>query len=162
MHFYHSKNLPGWPEIAATFDHTRFHDNDNRIHVRPRNRSSHKHLDNESGFDRSGDGMAPGGLLTFFAYRGKIEGQNHKKHLPPQNALDQQADNKAIARLLYLFDFDQGSAEILRVQKQYRLAVGPDTGLPISQDARPFALQLVACRDDVCHFETDMMHAAIR
>ena len=96
MHFYHSKNLPGWPEIAATFDHTRFHDNDNRIHVRRRNQSSHKHLDNESGFDRSRDGMVPDGLLAFFAYRGKIEGQNHKKHLPPQNALDQQADNKAM------------------------------------------------------------------
>ena len=106
--------------------------------------------------------MAPGGLLTFFSYRGKIEGQNHKKYHPLQNVLNQQADNKAIAKLLYLFDFDQGSAEILRVQKQYRFAVGPDTGLPISQDARPFALQLVACRDDVCHFETDMMHAAIR
>ena len=153
------KNLPGWPEIAATFDHTRFLDNKNRIHVRRRNRSWHKHPDNESGFDRSVDGMAPDSLFTFFAYRGKIEGQ---KYHPLQNVLNQQADNKAIAKLLCLFDFDQGSAEILRVQEQYRLAVGPDTGLPISQDARPFALQLVACRDDVCHFETDMMHAAIR
>ena len=156
------KNLPGWPEIAATFDHTRFLDNKIRIHVRSRNRSWHKHPDNESGFDRSVDGMAPDSLFTFFAYRGKIENQNQKKHDPLQNLLNQQAYNKAIAQLLYLFDFDQGSAEILRVQEQYGLAVGPDTGFPISQDARPFALQLVACRDDVCHFETDMMHAAIR
>ena len=130
--------------------------------MRRRNQSSHKHLDNQSGFDWSEDGMAPDDHLTFFAYRGKIGGQSHKKHHPPQNVLNQQAYNKAIAQLLYLFDFDQGSAEILRVQEQYGLAVGPDTGFPISQDARAFALQLVACRDDVCHFETDMMHAAIR
>ena len=156
------KNLPSWPEIAATFDHTGFLDNKIRIHVRSRNRSWHKHSDIESGFDRTVDGMAPDSLFTFFAYRGKIKNQNHKKHHPLQNVLNQQAYNKAIAQLLYLFDFDQCSAEILRVQEQYGLAVGPDTGFPISQDARAFALQLVACRDDVCHFETDMMHAAIR
>ena len=106
--------------------------------------------------------MVPDSLLTFFRCRGKIEGQNHKKYHPLQNVLNQQADNKAIAKLLYLFDFDQGSAEILRVQEQYGLAVGPDTGFPISQDTHTFALQLVAGCDDVCHFETDMMHAAIR
>ena len=156
------KNLPGWPKIAATFHHTRFLDNKIRIHVRSRNRSWHKHPDIESGFDRSLDGMAPDSLFTFFAYRGKIDNQSYKKYHPLQNVLDQQAYNKAIAQLLYLFDFDQGSAEILRVQEQYGLAVGPDTGFPISQDSRTFALQLVACRDDVCHFETDMMHAAIR
>ena len=156
------KNLPSWPEIVATFDHARFFDNKNRIHVRRRKLSCHKNPDNEPGFNRSLDGMVPDSLLTFFRCRGKIESQNHKKYHPLQNVLNQQADNKAIAKLLYLFDFDQGSAEILRVQEQYGLAVGPDTGFPISQDARAFALQLVACRDDVCHFETDMMHAAIR
>ena len=84
--------------------------------------------------------MAPDSLFTFFANRSKIEIQNHKKYHPLQNVLNQQADNKTIAQLLYLFDFDQGSAEILRVQEQYGLAVGPDTGFPISQDARAFAL----------------------
>ena len=156
------KNLTGWPVIAATFDHAHFHDKDDRIRVRRRNRSWHKHPVNASSFDRSLDGMVPDSLLTFFRCRGKIEGQNHKKYHPLQNVLNQQADNKAIAKLLYLFDFDQGSAEILRVQEQYGLAVGSDTGFAISQDARAFAFQLVACRDDVCHFETDMMHAAIR
>ena len=156
------KNLPGWPKIAAPFHPTRFLDNKIRIHVRSRNWSWHKHSDNESGFDRSLDVIAPDSLFAFFAYRSKIEGQNHKKYHPLQNMLNQQAYDKAIAQLLYLFDFDQGSAEILRVQEQYGLAVGPDTGFPISQYARAFALQLVACRDDVCHFETDMMHAAIR
>ena len=76
--------------------------------------------------------MAPDSLLTFFACRGKIEVYNHKKHHPQQNTLCQQADYKAIAKLLYLFDFDQGSAEILGVQEQYGLAVGPNPGFPIS------------------------------
>ena len=117
MFFFIAKYLPSWPEIAATFDHTRFLDNKVRTHVRSRNRSWHKHSDIEFGFDRSVDGMAPGSLLTFFAYRGKIKNQNHKKYHPLQNMLNQQAYNKAIAQLLYLFDFDQGSAEILRVQE---------------------------------------------
>ena len=131
------KNLPGWPEIAAPFDHTGFLDNKIRINVRSRNRSWHKHPDIESGFDRSLDGMAPDSLFTFFAYRGKIENQNHKKHHPLQNVLNQQAYNKAIAQLLYLFDFDQGSAEILRVQEQYGLAVGPDTRFPTPRTRAP-------------------------
>ena len=67
-----AKYLPGWPEIAATFDHARFHDNDNHIRVRRRNRSWHKFLDNDSGFDRGLDGMAPDSLLTIFACRVKI------------------------------------------------------------------------------------------
>ena len=91
------KNLPGWPEIAATFDHTRFLDNKFRMHVRSRNRSWYKHPEIEPGFDRSLGGMAPDSLFTFFANRSKIEIQNHKKYHPLQNVLNQQAYNKAIA-----------------------------------------------------------------
>ena len=47
-------------------------------------------------------------------------------------------------RALYLFQFDQRSLKILRVQEQHRLAVRADFRLPIAQDARARLAELVA------------------
>src|SRR6202044_500222 len=61
-----------------------------------------------------------------------------------------------------LLDLDQRAGEILRVQKQHRLAVRADFRVPIPEHARALGLELVAGGDDVLNLKAEMVHAAVR
>src|SRR5665213_257947 len=61
-----------------------------------------------------------------------------------------------------LLQFDQRSAEILRVQEHDRLAMRADFRLAVAEHARALALQRVARRQNIRHFVTEMMNAAVR
>src|SRR3546814_16721799 len=61
-----------------------------------------------------------------------------------------------------LFQFDQRTAEILRVQEQHRLAMGTDARLPVAQDAGTPGLQAVARLQDVVNLVAEVVDPAAR
>src|SRR5581483_4619693 len=61
-----------------------------------------------------------------------------------------------------LFELDQRTAEILRVQEQNRLAVGARTRLAVAENPRARGPQPVARGADVADLVTDVMHPAGR
>src|SRR5580693_2554833 len=63
---------------------------------------------------------------------------------------------------LNLLELDQGAAEILGMEEQYRLVVSAEFGLAVAKHARAFGLELVARGNDVFHLVADMVHAASR
>src|SRR4029453_10206084 len=64
--------------------------------------------------------------------------------------------------MLRLLQLDQGAIEILGMQEQHRLVMGPDLRLAVAQHARPPGLQAVGCRVDVIDLVADMVDAAAR
>ena len=60
-----------------------------------------------------------------------------------------------------LLKFDQRAAEILRMQKQHRLAMRADLRLAVAEHARALRLQGVAGGADVGHLVADVVDAAV-
>src|SRR5262245_42288080 len=65
-------------------------------------------------------------------------------------------------RFSCLFQLQQRAGEILGMQEQDRLAMGPDLGLAVSQDASASRLQPVTRDNDVVDLVADMMDTARR
>src|SRR5439155_15186717 len=61
-----------------------------------------------------------------------------------------------------LFQLDQGAAEILGVEEEHRLAVGPDFWLAVAEHAGARCAQAITRGDDVADLEAQMVHAAGR
>src|SRR6516162_7042275 len=59
-----------------------------------------------------------------------------------------------------LFKLDQRAAKILGVKKEYRLVVGAQPRLAISEHSCAFCAQPISSRDNVVHFIADVVHPA--
>src|SRR6185437_11844810 len=80
----------------------------------------------------------------------------------PSGERDRVRGHRTSHMKLNLLQLDQRAAEILGMEEQHGLVVGAELGLAVAQDARPFALELVAGGDDVLDLVADMVHAARR
>src|SRR5215510_13887904 len=63
---------------------------------------------------------------------------------------------------LGLFEFDQRAAEILRMQKKYRFAVGADFRLAVTQHTGALGFEHVSGRANVPHLVAEVMDAPVR
>ena len=61
-----------------------------------------------------------------------------------------------------LLELDQGSTEVFRMEKQYRLSVGTHSWFTIAQDPGALCGQLVAGDRNVSHFVANVMHSSGR
>lgn len=61
-----------------------------------------------------------------------------------------------------LLEFDQGAAKVLRIEKENRLAMRPDLGRSIAENARAASFQAVPRGENIIHLIAEMMDSAIR